>query len=175
MELTWAGMEPTDEQRDLRDAVRGLLAQQQRRTPAALGPGPGYDRPLWRRLCGEIGIAGLAIPERYGGAGAGPVETHIVMEELGRNLTCSPLLGSAVLAAQALLASADSAACRRLLPAIADGSAVAALAWATEAGHWDPGEVACDALPAAPATPAATTPVSTHRPHRPRPRPTDGC
>ena len=146
MDLTEPGMELTelawtDEQRDLRDAVRGLLAHQQRRAP-----GDGDDgRPLWQRLCGEIGAAGLAIPQRYGGAGAGPVETHIVMEELGRGLTCSPLLGSGVLAAQALLASGDAAACERLLPAIADGSTVAALAWAGEAGRWDPGEAAYDA------------------------------
>ena len=140
-------MELTDERRDLRDAVRGLLAQQQR---GDVGDG----KSLWRRLCGEIGVAGLAIPQRYGGAGAGPVETHIVMEELGRGLTCSPLLGSAVLAAQALLASGDTAACQRLLPAIADGSAVAALAWTTPAGHWDPGEAACAAHPAARTTAA---------------------
>ena len=140
-------MELTDERRDLRDAVRGLLAQQQRGDA-------GDDKSLWRRLCGEIGVAGLAIPQRYGGAGAGPVETHIVMEELGRGLTCSPLLGSAVLAAQALLASGDTAACQRLLPAIADGSAVAALAWTTPAGHWDPGEAACAAHPAARTTAA---------------------
>ena len=140
-------MELTDERRDLRDAVRGLLAQHGRGDS-------GDDRSLWRRLCGEIGAAGLAIPQRYGGAGAGPVETHIVMEELGRGLTCSPLLGSAVLAAQALLASGDAAACQRLLPAIADGSAVAALAWTTRAGHWDPGEAACAARPAARTTAA---------------------
>jgi alkylation response protein AidB-like acyl-CoA dehydrogenase len=140
-------MELTDERRDLRDAVRGLLAQQQRGDA-------GDDQALWRRLCGEIGVAGLAIPQRYGGAGAGPVETHIVMEELGRGLTCSPLLGSAVLAAQALLASGDTVACQRLLPAIADGSAVAALAWTTPAGHWDPGEAACAAHPAARTTAA---------------------
>jgi hypothetical protein len=139
-------MELTDERRDLRDAVRGLLAQQR--------GDAGDDKSLWRRLCGEIGVAGLAIPQRYGGAGAGPVETHIVMEELGRGLTCSPLLGSAVLAAQALLASGDTAACQRLLPAIADGSAVAALAWTTPAGHWDPGEAACAAHPAARTTAA---------------------
>jgi alkylation response protein AidB-like acyl-CoA dehydrogenase len=140
-------MELTDERRDLRDAVRGLLAQHGRGDS-------GDDRSLWRRLCGEIGAAGLAIPQRYGGAGAGPVETHIVMEELGRGLTCSPLLGSAVLAAQALLASGDAAACQRLLPAIADGSTVAALAWTTRAGHWDPGEAACAARPAARTTAA---------------------
>ena len=126
-------MSLTAEQYDLRDAVRGLLA------------GDGDERSLWRRLCGEVGVAGLAIPERYGGAGAGPAETGVVMEELGRELTCCPMLGSAVLAAQALLASGDEEACGRLLPAIAAGSATAALAWTTRAGHWDTGEVACQA------------------------------
>jgi alkylation response protein AidB-like acyl-CoA dehydrogenase len=136
-------MDLTSEQHDLRDAVRGLLARHS-------GDGP----PLWQRLCGEIGVAGLAIPERYGGAGAGPVETHIVMEELGRELTASPMLGSPVLAAQALLASGDTAACQRLLPSIADGTTVAALAWTDEGGHWDPGQAACEARPASPGTPA---------------------
>ena len=79
------------EQQDLRDAVRGLL-------------GTAGAEP-WPRLCREVGVAGLAIPVRYGGAGAGPAETGLVMEELGRDLTPSPMLGSAVLAAQALLAT----------------------------------------------------------------------
>jgi hypothetical protein len=123
----------TGEQQDLRDAVRGLLARD------------GDERSRWRRLCREVGVAGLAIPERYGGAGAGPAETGVIMEELGRDLTRSPMLGSAVLAGQVLLASGDEAACGRLLPAIADGSATAALAWTTRAGHWDCAEVACAA------------------------------
>lgn len=139
-------MDLTSEQRDLRDAVRGLLAQHER---TQAGAGPGRDGALWQRLCGEIGVAGLALPERYGGAGAGPVETQVVMEELGRNLTPSPLLGSAVLAAQALLAGGDAAACERLLPALADGTVVAALAWTAQDGRWDPGETACAARPAA--------------------------
>ncbi len=71
------------------------------------------------------------------------------MEELGRGLTPSPMLGSAVLAAQALLASGDAAACQRLLPAVADGTAIAALAWTDEGGHWDPGKAAYDARPTA--------------------------
>ena len=127
-------MSLTAEQEDLRDAVRGLLAS--------------AGDPPWRRLCREVGVAGLAIPERYGGAGAGPAEVGVVMEELGRDLIPSPMLGSAVLAAQALLATGDEAACRRLLPGIADGSATAALAWTTRAGRWDSGEVACVARPA---------------------------
>jgi alkylation response protein AidB-like acyl-CoA dehydrogenase len=119
----------TAEQQDLRDAVHGLL-------------GSAGERP-WPRLCREVGVAGLAIPIRYGGAGAGPAETGVVMEELGRDLTSSPMLGSAVLAAQALLATGDEEACGRLLPAIADGSTTAALAWTTRAGRWDSGEVGC--------------------------------
>jgi alkylation response protein AidB-like acyl-CoA dehydrogenase len=137
----------TAEQQDLRAAVRGLLARDGLTRDgiardALAGDG---ERSPWRRLCGEVGVAGLAIPERYGGAGAGPAETGVVMEELGRDLTCCPMLGSAVLAAQALLASGDDEACARLLPGIAAGSATAALAWTTRAGHWDTGEVACEA------------------------------
>ncbi|HEY6310711.1 MAG TPA: acyl-CoA dehydrogenase family protein [Streptosporangiaceae bacterium] len=132
-------MSLTREQQDLRDAVRGLVAS------------AGDGGSLWRRLCGEVGAAGLAIPERYGGAGAGPAETGVVMEELGRELTPSPMLGSAVLAAQALLGTGDDAACGRLLPAIADGSATAALAWTSSAGRWDSGEAGFSARRARPA------------------------
>ena len=67
------------------------------------------------------------------------------MEELGRALTPSALLGSAVLAAQALLATGDEAACQRLLPAIAAGTAIGAVAWTGPAGRWDPVEAACEA------------------------------
>jgi hypothetical protein len=95
-----------------------------------------------------VGVAGLAIPARYGGAGAGLAEVCVVLAELGRNLTPAPMLGSAVLAARAVQESGDPAACERLLPAIADGSAVAALAWTTPAGRWDAGEAACTARPA---------------------------
>ncbi|HSR83209.1 MAG TPA: acyl-CoA dehydrogenase family protein [Streptosporangiaceae bacterium] len=135
------GVRLTPEQEDLRAAVRGLLD----RYPVAPEADDSAERGLWRRLCAEIGVAGLAIPERFGGAGAGPVEVHVVMEELGRSLTPAPLLGSAVLATQALLASGDEAACQRLLPALAEGSQTAALAWTTAAGRWDPNEVACQA------------------------------
>ena len=134
-------MRLTREQDDLRASVRGLLD----RYPAGQDAGDEAEARLWQRLCAEIGAAGLAIPERFGGGGAGPVEVHVVMEELGRSLTPSPMLGSAVLATQALLASGDDAAACRLLPGLADGSKTAALAWTTATGRWDPAEVACRA------------------------------
>jgi alkylation response protein AidB-like acyl-CoA dehydrogenase len=134
----------TSEHTALRAAVRGLLD----RYPLDRQPDRDAEHQLWQRLCSGIGVAGLAIPERYGGAGAGPVEVHVVMEELGRSLTPAPMLGSAVLATQAVLESGDEAACQRLLPGLADGSQLAALAWTTAAGRWDPAEAACRAEPA---------------------------
>ena len=132
------GSELTSEQVLLRDAVRGLLASHG-------GPGEeGFDGTLWRRLCGEIGVAGLLVPERYGGAGGSLADVQVVMAELGRVLAPVPMLGSAVLATAVLLESGDETA-GRLLPALAAGTAVAALAWAGEDGHWDPDQAACRA------------------------------
>ncbi|MYT27728.1 MULTISPECIES: acyl-CoA dehydrogenase family protein [unclassified Streptomyces] len=116
-------MRPTDEQEELRAAVRQLLARQ-----------PGPD--AWGPLTGQIGAAGLAVPEEHGGAGCGPLEVHVVMEELGRALSPVPYLGSAVLTTQALLACGGTAPLR----ALAEGSAVGALAWA-ENGSWEPSAV----------------------------------
>ncbi|MEU6478231.1 acyl-CoA dehydrogenase family protein [Streptomyces sp. NPDC047017] len=126
-------MRLSEEQRELRSAVRSLLDHHR-------------DASAWRPLTGQVGAAGLGIPEEYAGAGCGAVEVQVVMEELGRVLSPVPYLGSAVVAAQALLASGDGAACARLLPGIADGTAVATLAWA-EAGSWDPAAIRCTAVP----------------------------
>ena len=73
----------------------------------------------WPVLC-EIGAAGLAIPEEYGGSGATLTELQIVLEQLGRTLAPVPLLATAI-AAEAVLATGNAEACRRLLPDIAAG------------------------------------------------------
>ena len=75
----------------------------------------GYDPAVWAQL-GQLGLAGLTIPEKYGGAGCGPVEQLIVCEEMGAALLCAPYLASAVLATWALLASGDAVAQADLLP-----------------------------------------------------------
>jgi alkylation response protein AidB-like acyl-CoA dehydrogenase len=114
------------EREALRAAVRGLLSRYS--TRAAAESPAGYDAGLWARLCTEIGVAGLAVPEEYGGAGATLLETHVVLEELGRTLTPAPMLGT-VLATQALLLGGDRQACARLLPGICSGRRIVALAW----------------------------------------------
>ncbi|TDC71557.1 acyl-CoA dehydrogenase [Actinomadura sp. GC306] len=130
----------SEEQAALDATVRSLLDRNSdgeavRR--AIQGP-RGHDPDLWSTLCEQIGAAALAIPEQYGGAGFSLFETHVVLERLGYALTPSPLLGSAVLGAQAVLRAGDADACSRLLPDIAAGTAVAALAWASPDGHWHP-------------------------------------
>ncbi|MCQ4117687.1 acyl-CoA dehydrogenase family protein [Rhodococcus tibetensis] len=120
-----------DERADLRASVRDLLSKHSdsRAVRRAITTEHGYDESLWRRLCEQIGVAALAIPEKYDGVGASLLEVHVVQEELGRTLTPSPMLGSAVLAGQTLLLSGDDDACARLLPDIAAGPQ-AALCWA---------------------------------------------
>jgi len=121
----------TEEQAELGKIVRGLIDRRADALDlrAAMGSEPGFDEVLWRQLCEQIGVAALAVPEEYGGAGFTSFETHLVLEQLGRSLTPSPLLGTAVLTTQALLLSGDEVACKRLLPGLADGSVVGALAW----------------------------------------------
>lgn len=125
---------PPDSTAEDRDALRAAVAALLDRTP-----GPA----AWPKLCREIGVAALAVPERYGGAGAGLPEVCVVLEELGRTLTPTPMLGSAVLAATAVLTCGDEAACERLLPGIAAGTTTAALVWAGRRGHWDPAAPEC--------------------------------
>jgi alkylation response protein AidB-like acyl-CoA dehydrogenase len=128
----------SDEQSQLAAMVRDLLRK--RSAPAAVRAAAqtsvGYDEALWSVLCEQVGVAALAIPEEYGGAGFSLLETHVVLEELGAALTPSPLLGSSVLAAQALLLAGRHESCSELLPGLAAGDSVAALLWAGDDGLW---------------------------------------
>ncbi|GAA4487947.1 acyl-CoA dehydrogenase family protein [Microbacterium panaciterrae] len=135
--------EPDEDQRELVSLVRGILGQRADgpATRRALARPERYDVDLWRLLCEDVGIAGMAIPEEFGGAGFTLREAQLVLEEIGYSLTPSPYLGSVAIAAQAILASGDEEACARLLPAIADGSSNAALAWADPSGRFAPAQV----------------------------------
>ncbi|MEU1389072.1 MULTISPECIES: acyl-CoA dehydrogenase family protein [unclassified Nonomuraea] len=85
------------------------------------------DRPdaTWQAFARDVGVAGLLVPDRYGGAGCGPAEAAAVAEELGRALSPHPFLQSAVLAVGALMADGDEEARARLLPELAAGAATA--------------------------------------------------
>jgi alkylation response protein AidB-like acyl-CoA dehydrogenase len=116
---------PNAEHEALRDTVRRMLDRNA--DSAQIRAANGYSESLWRSLAEDIGVAGLTVPEEFGGAGATLLEAHIVLEEIGRTLAPVPMLSS-VLAAQALIGSGNSEACERLLPRIAAG-AVATVGW----------------------------------------------
>jgi len=130
----------TEEQRALRDTVRGVLADQ---LPAGvlrgmLRTGPGYGRGLHARLARELGLAGLTIPGEFGGLGLGPAEACVVHTELGHALYPGPFLASG-LAAGALLAAGDRVVAGRWLPVLADGSVTGTVAAADKDGRWSSG------------------------------------
>ncbi|MEV4245888.1 acyl-CoA dehydrogenase family protein [Streptosporangium canum] len=115
----------TEEQRELRGTVRSFLA--------AASPLPdvrraaesesGYDPEVYRRLNGELGLAGLIVPQEYGGAGAGYAELAIVLEETGAALLPGPFLATTL--ATILLTELGD---KELLPDIAAGTTVATVA-----------------------------------------------
>ena len=116
----------SEEQLELAATVRSLLGKRadSEAVRAAMVSGPGYDESLWQMLCEQIGVAALAIPEDYDGAGFSLLESMIVLEEVGRSLAPCPLLSSLV-TAEALLAGGCDEAKERLLPRIAAGEVAA--------------------------------------------------
>jgi alkylation response protein AidB-like acyl-CoA dehydrogenase len=128
----------TDEQNQLAAGLRRFL---QDKSPSAevrrlMQTEAGYDPKTWAQLAGQLGLQGLVIPEKYGGAGAGPVELSVACEEMGRALLCAPFFATAVLAVHALLASGDQAAAEEFLPGIAEGTTIATLAVPEDDGAW---------------------------------------
>jgi alkylation response protein AidB-like acyl-CoA dehydrogenase len=129
----------TPEQEDLRRMVRRFLEDKssQERVRVLMESDQGFDPQVWTQLAAELGLAGLAIPEQYGGAGCGPVEVGIVMEEAGRALLCAPYFSSVVLATNVLLESSDDEVKKALLPLLACGERRATVAWTEDRGCWD--------------------------------------
>jgi alkylation response protein AidB-like acyl-CoA dehydrogenase len=101
----------------------------------------GYDEASWRQMAGELGLHGIAVPERWGGAGASVAELAVVFEEMGRALLCSPFFATVALATQAVLASGDDAAAEQFVPGFVDGSTTATLILNGRLDAWDPAAV----------------------------------
>jgi alkylation response protein AidB-like acyl-CoA dehydrogenase len=96
-----------------------------------------YDQDLWRGLA-EMGFLGIAIPEAYGGLGAGYLELCVVAEELGRVLAPVPFSSSVFLATEFLLEAGSDAQKAAWLPRLASGEVIGTLALAEGAGAVSP-------------------------------------
>jgi alkylation response protein AidB-like acyl-CoA dehydrogenase len=119
----------SDDQKQLRDEARKYLAEKS--SPKAVrevldGKAP-YDKQLWKGLA-EMGFLGVAIPESYGGAGAGHLELCVIAEEIGRALAPVPFSSTVYLAAEALMLAGSDAQKAKWLPKIAAGEAIGTLA-----------------------------------------------
>ncbi|MCA6266429.1 MAG: acyl-CoA dehydrogenase family protein [Phenylobacterium sp.] len=133
-----------EEQSMLRDAAKSWT---QEKSPVTAfrkmrdsGVEIGYDVNAWNEMA-EMGWAGVIIPEEYGGSAFGYLSMGLILEELGRTLTASPLIASGVGAASALVLGGSDAQKSEWLPKIADGSVVGALA-VDEGPHHAPEKVA---------------------------------
>ncbi len=134
----------TEEQSMLRDAARTWT---QEKSPVSAfrkmrdsGAPLGYDPAAFNEMA-EMGWTGVIIPEEYGGSDFGYLSLGLVLEELGRTLTASPLLATALASASALILGGSDAQKEAWLPKIASGEAVATLA-VDEGPHHAPEKVA---------------------------------
>lgn len=119
----------SDDQKQLRDQARKFLTE--KCSPKAVrvvldGKAP-YDKELWKGLA-EMGFLGVAIPEDFGGTGAGHLELCVIAEEMGRANAPVPFSSTVYLAAEALLIAGSDAQKKKWLPAIASGEAIGTLA-----------------------------------------------
>ena len=121
----------SEEQRALRTAVADLMARHssEAQVRTLMATDTGVDPKVWHELA-AMGLTGLLIGDEYGGAGAGPVEMGIAMEEMGRVLMVSPFLSTAVLVPSLLTKAGDAAECAAVLPRIASGDLIASVAYA---------------------------------------------
>jgi len=126
-----------DDQTTLQDTIRDFVAEN---APVSHLRGlrdadepAGFSRDLWRQFA-EMGFTGILVGEDQGGLGMGHVEAGIVLEEIGRNLSPSPFLTTAVAAVEALRGTPHA---ERWYPGIVAGETVAALAIDEGAKHRD--------------------------------------
>jgi alkylation response protein AidB-like acyl-CoA dehydrogenase len=96
----------------------------------------GFDQATWKQMV-DLGWAGICIPEEYGGLGFGFTGMGVVLEECGRTLAASPLLATAGLGAGCILHGGSDEQKRELLPQVAAGELLLALAL-EEAPHHQP-------------------------------------
>lgn len=133
----------TEEQTLLRDAAKSWVAEKspvtEFRKLRDSGNREGFDRAAWSEIC-EMGWAGILVPETYGGSGLDYLTMGLVLEELGRTLTASPLFATSLVATSALLLAGTDDQKQAWLPKFASGKALGALA-VDEAAHHAPAQI----------------------------------
>ncbi len=128
----------SEEQELLQETVRGFVAKEcsAPRLRELFDAGDGHDPVLWKGLA-DMGLAGLVVPEAFGGAGLEVLELALVSEVLGAGAVPAPFLGHS-LASLALALGGSEAQRERWLPRLASGEAIASVAFAEAGEAWEP-------------------------------------
>lgn len=128
----------SEEQELLQENLRGFVARAcpPARVRASFESESGFDAALWTGLAG-LGLPGLLIPERWGGAGLELLDLALAGEVLGEAAVPGPLLPHCLVGLALLLGGSDSQR-ERWLPRLARGDALAALAFAEPGSVWEP-------------------------------------
>lgn len=131
-------IELTEEQELLRNSVQRLLKDEYgfdvRR--AIVASEDGYSRGLWTKFA-DMGLLAAPFAEEFGGLGAGPLATMVLMQEFGRSLVVEPYFETVVLAGGLIEREGTDAQRCELLPEIAEGRTMWALAWAEQGSRYD--------------------------------------
>ncbi|MCC7413821.1 MAG: acyl-CoA/acyl-ACP dehydrogenase [Gammaproteobacteria bacterium] len=135
-------LEFTDEQRLIRDSAREFLSQAC--PPAAVRAARrdprGCSAELWRAMA-DLGWMGLVVPECHGGSGASFMDLVVLLEEMGRVCLPGPFFSTTVVGARCLLAIAGDRQQAELLPRLAGGELVLAMALQEQGGEFDPSAI----------------------------------
>ncbi len=128
----------TEEQVMIRDSAAGFLAEKATvshlRTLRDSDSAAGYDTQVWQEMV-DMGWAGIAIAEEFGGLGFGYTGLGLVLEQMGRHLSVSPLQSSVLVAATLIAELGSQTQKEQLLPAIAAGETLVTLALQEGAHH----------------------------------------
>ncbi|MDP3668674.1 MAG: acyl-CoA dehydrogenase [Telluria sp.] len=129
--------EHTEERRMLADSLNRFIAEQYdfETRDRIVKSAPGFSREIWRQFA-ELGVIGALFREADGGFGGAGFDIAVVFEALGRGLVVEPLLGSAILAGDAIAAAGNEAQ-RALLANIVDGTTIASFAHDEPGTHYE--------------------------------------
>ncbi len=131
-------LEPNDDQKLLLDSAEAMCARHY--TPGfraeAVAASTGWSDAVWQAIT-ELGLTTLTVDEDHDGAGAGPAEVYVVQQALGRHAAVEPLLDGIYLPTWLIAALGSDDQRRELLPTLAAGTALGAVAHAEPGREWD--------------------------------------
>jgi alkylation response protein AidB-like acyl-CoA dehydrogenase len=139
----------SEEQEELRQIARSFLAKRSgpEQVRADMLTDLGYDTETWRQIAVDLGWPSVHIPETFGGLGLGHVDLAVLLEASGETVLCAPFFSTVALGVNAILQIGSDAQKSDRLPALAEGTQTATLAFTEASGRWDAKGIETTATP----------------------------